>query len=155
MFLRLCGGVVKHSTVAFWMLLPQYLVRLIRSDKACFDIPLYDRDFYLNTKAFHVAEIFSIFIRRTFIFITSHFRAFTYLLIFSVIIISFRSFVRPIFKILLTFTLPLKQCRQISEYNIKMNLQEVGWWGVEWISLAQDRARRPCLVNAVMNLWVT
>jgi len=23
--------------------------------------------------------------------------------------------------------------------NIKMDLQEVGWWGIDWIDLAQDR----------------
>jgi len=27
------------------------------------------------------------------------------------------------------------------ENNIKMNLQEVGWRGVEWINLAEDRDR--------------
>jgi hypothetical protein len=109
------------------MLLPQYLVGLIRSSKDCFDIPLCDRDFYPNTKAFHVVEIFIIFIRPTFLFITYHFRTFTYVLLFSLILISVRSCVRPIVKFLLTFPLPLKQYRQISEYNIKMNLQEVGW----------------------------
>jgi len=58
------------------MLLPQYIVGLKRSGKACSDIPLCDRDFYPNTKASHVAEIFSIFIRPTFMFITYHFRIF-------------------------------------------------------------------------------
>jgi len=32
--------------------------------------------------------------------------------------------------------------------------QEVGWAGMAWIALAQDRDRCWALVNAVMNLWV-
>jgi len=35
-----------------------------------------------------------------------------------------------------------------------MNLQEVGYGGLDWIELAQDRDRCRALVNAVMNLWV-
>jgi hypothetical protein len=36
--------------------------------------------------------------------------------------------------------------------NIKVYLGEVGWGGVDWISLAQDRDKWMALVIAVMNL---
>ena len=38
--------------------------------------------------------------------------------------------------------------------NIKIDLQEVGCVGMDWIDLAQNRDRRWALVNAVMNLRV-
>ena len=37
---------------------------------------------------------------------------------------------------------------------IKIDLQEVGWVGLDWIDLAQDRDRWQALVYATMNLWV-
>jgi hypothetical protein len=38
--------------------------------------------------------------------------------------------------------------------NINMDLLEIGWGGVDWIALAQDRDKWRALVNAVMNLQV-
>ena len=49
---------------------------------------------------------------------------------------------------------PLERPRRRWEDNIKMNLQEVGCGGMDWIELAQDRDRWRALVNAVMNLRV-
>jgi hypothetical protein len=40
------------------------------------------------------------------------------------------------------------------ENNIKMDLREVGWGGVDWIDLAQDRDRWRALVCTVINLRV-
>jgi hypothetical protein len=40
------------------------------------------------------------------------------------------------------------------EDNIKMDLQEVGCGGMDWIELAQVRNRWWALVTEVMNLWV-
>jgi hypothetical protein len=37
------------------------------------------------------------------------------------------------------------------EDNIKRDLQEVGWGGVDWIDLLQDRNRWRAVVNTVMN----
>jgi hypothetical protein len=35
-----------------------------------------------------------------------------------------------------------------------MDLREIGWVGMEWIDLSQDRDQRRALVNIVMNLKV-
>jgi hypothetical protein len=49
---------------------------------------------------------------------------------------------------------PLERPRRRWEDGIKMDLREIGWRGVEWIHLAQDRDRWRADVNAVMNLRV-
>jgi hypothetical protein len=38
--------------------------------------------------------------------------------------------------------------------NIKLDLKGIGWGGVDWIELAQDRDRWRALVNTVMNFRV-
>jgi hypothetical protein len=49
---------------------------------------------------------------------------------------------------------PLERPRRRWEDGIKMDLTEIGWEGVEWIHLAQDRDRWLAVVNAVMNLRI-
>jgi hypothetical protein len=38
--------------------------------------------------------------------------------------------------------------------SIKIDIREIGWDGMDWIDLAQDREQWRALVNTVMNLWV-
>jgi hypothetical protein len=38
--------------------------------------------------------------------------------------------------------------------NIKMDLREIGWDGVDWIDRAQDRYQWRALVNTALNLRV-
>ena len=49
---------------------------------------------------------------------------------------------------------PLGRPRSRWEDNIKMDLQEGGKGGMDWIDLAQDMDRWRVLVNAVKNLRV-
>ena len=49
---------------------------------------------------------------------------------------------------------PLGRPRRRWDDNIKMDLQEIGCGGMDWIELAQDRDRWQAFVNAVMNVWV-
>jgi len=49
---------------------------------------------------------------------------------------------------------PLGRPRRRWEDNIKMDLQEVGCGGMDWIELAENRDRWRAIVNAVMNLRV-
>jgi hypothetical protein len=34
-----------------------------------------------------------------------------------------------------------------------MDVREIGWGGIDWIDLAQDRDQWRAVVNMVMNLW--
>jgi hypothetical protein len=47
---------------------------------------------------------------------------------------------------------PLGRTRRSWEDNIKMDVREIGWSGVDWINLAQDRDKWPDLVKTVMLL---
>jgi hypothetical protein len=49
---------------------------------------------------------------------------------------------------------PLGRPRHRWVYNIKMDLREIGWGGMDWTDLAQDRDQWRALVNMVMNLRV-
>jgi hypothetical protein len=41
------------------------------------------------------------------------------------------------------------------EYNIRMDLQEVGCGGKDWIGLARDRDRWRAIISTVMNFRVS
>jgi hypothetical protein len=47
---------------------------------------------------------------------------------------------------------PLGRPRRRWVDNIKMDRLEIGWGGVDWMGLAQDRDKWRALVNAAMNL---
>jgi hypothetical protein len=49
---------------------------------------------------------------------------------------------------------PVGGRRHITEDDIKVNLKEVGWGGMDGIDLAQDKDRWQVLFSAVMNLRV-
>jgi hypothetical protein len=49
---------------------------------------------------------------------------------------------------------PLGRSRRRRVHNIKMDLREIGWDGMDWIDLTQDRDEWRALVNTVMNLQV-
>jgi hypothetical protein len=40
------------------------------------------------------------------------------------------------------------------KHNIKMDLREIGWNGVDWMDMAQDRDQWRALVDTVLNLRV-
>ena len=49
---------------------------------------------------------------------------------------------------------PLGRSRRRWEDNIKMDLREGRWWGMDCIELAEDSDRFRAVVNTVMNLWI-
>jgi hypothetical protein len=49
---------------------------------------------------------------------------------------------------------PLGRPRHWWEDNIKMDLRDIGWCGMDWIDLAQNRDQWRAIVSTVMNLWV-
>jgi hypothetical protein len=49
---------------------------------------------------------------------------------------------------------PLGRPRRMWVDNIKMDLREIEWDGVDWIDVAHDRDQWRALVNAVLNLGV-
>jgi hypothetical protein len=50
---------------------------------------------------------------------------------------------------------PLGRPRRRWVDNIKMTLREIGYDGIDWLDLAQDRDQWRALVHTVMNLWVS
>jgi hypothetical protein len=49
---------------------------------------------------------------------------------------------------------PLERPRHMWDDNVKMDLREIRWAGMDWIRLAQDRVQWMALVSTVMNLRV-
>jgi hypothetical protein len=49
---------------------------------------------------------------------------------------------------------PLERLRCRWVENVKMDLIDIGWYGVDWIGLDQDRDQWRALVNTAMNLQV-
>jgi hypothetical protein len=49
---------------------------------------------------------------------------------------------------------PLERPRRRWMGNIKMYLREIGWDGVDWMDIAQDRDQWSGLVNTILNLRV-
>jgi hypothetical protein len=50
---------------------------------------------------------------------------------------------------------PLGRPRRRWEDNIRVHLGKIGWEGVDWMHLTQDRDQWWAVVNTVMNLRVT
>jgi hypothetical protein len=46
---------------------------------------------------------------------------------------------------------PLERSRRRRVDNVKMDLREIGWVGMDWIDLAQERDQWRALVITVMN----
>jgi hypothetical protein len=44
------------------------------------------------------------------------------------------------------------RCRWVD--NVEMDLREIGWDGLDWIYMAQNRDQWRTVVNAIMSIWV-
>jgi hypothetical protein len=49
---------------------------------------------------------------------------------------------------------PFGRPRHRWEDNIIMDLRKMGWEGVDWMHVAEDRGQWKALVNMMINLWV-
>jgi hypothetical protein len=49
---------------------------------------------------------------------------------------------------------PLGRPRRRWVHNVKMDVREIGWGGMDWSGLAQDTDQWRALVNTVMNVRV-
>jgi hypothetical protein len=49
---------------------------------------------------------------------------------------------------------PLGRPRRRWKYNIKIDLEDIGWGVMDWIDLARDRDQWLALVNTVLNVRV-
>jgi len=47
---------------------------------------------------------------------------------------------------------PLRRSRRRWKDNIRMNLRNIGWEGVDWIRMTRDGVQWRTLVNTVMNI---
>jgi hypothetical protein len=50
---------------------------------------------------------------------------------------------------------PLTSSSHRWENNSRMDLQQVGWGGMDWMDVVQDRDRWLAILNVVMNMQVT
>ena len=50
--------------------------------------------------------------------------------------------------------IPFGRPRHRCEADMKMDFQEVGWGGMDWIALAENKDRWRAVVNVVMNFHV-
>jgi hypothetical protein len=50
---------------------------------------------------------------------------------------------------------PLERPTRRRMENIKMDLRVIGWYGMDWIELAEDRNQWRAIVNMVINLRVS